>query len=64
MHEWHLLRVVVVIKLVSCVSPKNFGKKSDVLSSFLTAASLTYYTRFDCGCLCSHYINIKSKKKE
>ena len=32
---------------------------------FLTAVSFTYSIRFDCGgCLCSHYINIKSKKKK
>ena len=68
MHEWHLLRVVV-LKLVSCGSPTQFTeavKKSDVLSSFFDGCfPFTYSIRFDCGgCLCSHYINIKSKKKE
>ena len=69
MHEWHLLRVVV-LKLVSktCGSPTKFTeavKKSDVLSSFFDGCfPFTYSIRFDCGCLCSHYINIKSKKKK
>lgn len=67
MHEWHLLRVVV-LKLVSCGSPTQFTeavKKSDVLSSFFDGCfPFTYSIRFDCGCLCSHYINIKSKKKK
>ena len=68
MHEWHLLRVVV-LKLVSCGSPTKFTeavkKSEDVLSSFFDGCfPFTYSIRFDCGCLCSHYINIKSKKKK
>ena len=59
---------VVVLKLVSCGSPTKFTeavKKSDVLSSFFDGCfPFTYSIRFDCGCLCSHYINIKSKKKK
>ena len=66
-----ITRVVVVLKLVSCGSPTTISalKPSKSLTfslHFLTAVSLfTYSIRFDCGgCLCSHYINIKSKKKE
>jgi hypothetical protein len=66
-----ITRVVVVLKLVSCGSPTTISalKPSKSLTfslHFLTAVSLfTYSVRFDCGgCLCSRYINIKSKKME
>jgi len=65
-----ITRVVVVLKLVSCGSPTTISalKPSKSLTfclHFLTAVSFTYSIRFDCGgCLCSRYINIKSKKKE